>query len=142
MKTIVFVCTGNTCRSPMAEGLFNMLAEKEGLPFRAVSCGLFPDAGAAASAFAVEAAKELGADILGHGAKPCSEELLAGCCAVYCMTSAHAEQLSRAFPAFADVISTMPPSEISDPCGGDLELYRSTAAQILRSLRLITEELK
>ncbi|MBP5167131.1 MAG: low molecular weight phosphatase family protein [Oscillospiraceae bacterium] len=142
MKNIVFVCTGNTCRSPMAEGLFNMLAEKEGLPFRAVSCGLFPDAGAAPSAFAVEAAKELGADILGHRAKPCTEELLADCCAVYCMTSAHAEQLSRAFPAFADIIRTMPPSDISDPYGGGLDMYRTAAAQILRSLRLITQELK
>ena len=40
LKFIAFVCTGNTCRSPMAEGIFNKAAEERGLSVRAVSFGM------------------------------------------------------------------------------------------------------
>ena len=77
--TIVFVCTGNTCRSPLAEALFKKkLADRLGCPveelsrrgFLVISAGLAAMMGAAAADEAVEAAQDYGADLSGHLSRP------------------------------------------------------------------------
>jgi protein-tyrosine phosphatase len=60
VKKVLFVCTANTCRSPMAQAIFDTLAEDEGLPFRAESAATEPLEGTAIAENAVAAPKEAG----------------------------------------------------------------------------------
>ncbi len=61
---IAFVCTGNTCRSPMAEAIFNKIAEEKDLPVRAVSFGLAAVKGMPASKQSVAVCQEIGIDLI------------------------------------------------------------------------------
>ena len=65
MEQIIFICTGNTCRSPMAEGLFRAHNGEEKTGLTVASAGLYTENGLPASANAVAAAGERGADIFG-----------------------------------------------------------------------------
>ena len=99
MKTIVFVCTGNTCRSPMAEGIFRVLAEKYGLTdVTCTSCGTCAYTGLPANPYAVSAASAYGADISTHRSRALTQYLLEEGDLFVCMTQHHALQLLRFLP--------------------------------------------
>ena len=63
---ITFVCTGNTCRSPMAQALFTQMAQDSGITFTTDSAGLAAMPGQPAAEYAIEACKALGADLSAH----------------------------------------------------------------------------
>ena len=75
MDTIIFLCTGNTCRSPMAEGLFHAHNGEEKTGLTAASAGLYTENGLPASANAVAAAGERGADISAHRSRQLTAEM-------------------------------------------------------------------
>ena len=138
MSKIVFVCTGNTCRSPMAQGLFLKLLRERGVTdVEVVSAGTSAADGLPASEHAIAAATELGADISGHRSRQVSHELLDRADAIFCMTDGHAEIVSALAPA--EKIFTLP-GGVPDPYGGDLNAYRACAAAILDKLRPIAEQ--
>lgn len=130
MEQIIFICTGNTCRSPMAEGLFRARGGEQKTGLTAASAGLFTQDGLPASRNAVTAAAELGADIAAHRSRILTPEMAAEARYLVCMTGAHYDWLCEAFPACADKIFTLLPADVSDPFGGDLDTYRRAAAQI------------
>ncbi len=66
MKNILFICTGNTCRSPMAEAIFNDVCEKENLDMHAASAGVATVNGLTANKNAIETMHSIGLDISGH----------------------------------------------------------------------------
>jgi len=134
MSKIVFVCSGNTWRSPMAAGIFNSLAKADGGGHSALSCGLAAYIPLPASQNAVAAAAEYGADISGHISRQLSPELLAGATAIYCTTPAHAARLKALYPEYGAIISLMPCGEVQDPYGGSLAEYMETAAKIYRGV--------
>ena len=128
MQNIVFICTGNTCRSPMAEGLFRCYnGEAEtGLP---------------ASANAVAAAAERGADISAHRSRQLTAEMVREAKYLVCMTASHYDRLCELFPEARDKVFTLLPEDISDPFGGDLDTYRRAAAEIDRGVRSVIASL-
>src|SRR5439155_19623374 len=143
--TVVFLCTGNTCRSPMAEALGKkLLAERLGctpeeLPergYQILSAGLSATAGDEAAAEAVEAARELGADLSGHCSRRLTHDLLAQTDYLVAMTRAHL----RAVMPYCSGDGPCPRllsadgRDIADPIGGDREVYRACAQQIARCL--------
>ena len=134
MKTILFVCTGNTCRSAMAEGICNAMAKQQNKAVRAVSCGLAAFSGDAATPLAVAAAAHYGADLTKHRARPLSRYLLEGADAVYCMTRQHKAALQAAAPEMMEKMRCLAEQDITDPFGGTATVYEKTAAQIAEAL--------
>lgn len=141
MDEIIFLCTGNTCRSPMAEGLFRARGGEEQTGLRAASAGLFTQDGLPASDNAVKAAAELGADLAGHRARMLNGEIVQKAKYLVCMTGAHYDTVRAQYPESADKLFTLLPEDVADPFGGDLETYRRAAAQIDRGVRAVIERL-
>ena len=141
MDEIIFVCTGNTCRSPMAAGLFCAHGGEQKTGLRAASAGLFTQDGLPASGNAVKAAAELGADIAAHSSQRLTPELARQARYLVCMTGAHYDSLCAMLPDCTDKIFTLLPEDVSDPFGGDLETYRRAASEIDRGVRAIISRL-
>ncbi len=99
IENILFVCTGNICRSPFAEALLRKLLAEEGLKgITADSAGLLALPGNSASPLAQQVAYEYGVDLSGHRAKSLSKELVGWCQLVLVMEELHKEALVNAFP--------------------------------------------
>ena len=128
MKTIVFVCTGNTCRSPMAEGIFRVLLRENGIEgVECMSCGLEADNGAPATGKAVRAAKAYGADISEHQARQLGRSLLKRGDLFVCMTKYQAEELIMKYDVPQNKVIVL---NIRDPYGGDEMEYADCAYEI------------
>lgn len=136
MDKILFVCTGNTCRSPMAAALFNKLAKEKKLPVTADSAGIAAQDGDPASLNAVLASKESGAELSRHRAKKVTPELLESAVRVYTMTDSHRKLLQASYPSFNSKVEVLG-GGIPDPFGGDLDVYRICRTAILKSLEQI-----
>lgn len=142
MEELIFVCTGNTCRSPMAEGLFRALDGENRTGLHASSAGLFVHEGLPASEYAVQAAGELGADLSGHRARQLTPELVRQAQYLVCMTAAHYDRLVQAMPWAQDKVFTLAPDDVADPFGGTLETYRACAAQLADDVRTLIGNLE
>ena len=137
-KLLVFVCTGNTCRSPMAEAL-----AREFVPdgWETTSAGLHASVGDLPSSEAVLAASEFGADISGHRVRSMTDALAFSATLLVGMTAAHAAELRLRFPFAADKVHVLgeygpkPVRDIADPFGGTLTDYRQCICAIRACLR-------
>ena len=147
MKTVLFVCTANICRSPMAEAIFNALAEDGGFPLRAESAGTAAQEGRGMAPNAVAALEEAGIYAKPHGARRVSEAMIEGCELVLTMSAKHTATVRRLGKAPAGGIHTLPayasgvPEEegIPDPYGLTMSAYRSTLRQLYEHVgRVVT----
>ncbi len=147
--TAVFVCTGNTCRSPMAAGIArHVLAERHGvreseLPsvgVEALSAGVFATDGAPASPEAVRAARTYGADISRHRSRRLTAELIHRADVVFCMTEAHVDAVLRIAPEAQGKVRRLGSEDVDDPIGGGLPEYQRIAAQIRQALDAALDE--
>jgi len=139
--TILFVCSGNTCRSPMAEALARAaLAKKlnvapddlEQKGILIISAGSFAMPGTRAAAPAIEAVKPFGGDLTRHRSRPLSVELIHQADVVFTMSRSHAAAVTALVPSAAEKTMTLDPDgDIDDPIGGDLALYQSLAGQMV-----------
>lgn len=141
MNTILVVCTGNTCRSPMAKGIINAIIEEHNISDTVVkSAGLAASEGDSASDNAIAALEEIGIDISLHRSSPVlSNELLEADC-IYVMTEQHKNVIVDALPEVADKIIVM---NISDPFSQNLDRYRECRDEMLTyfTKELLGEEL-
>ncbi len=147
---ILLVCTGNTCRSPMAEGILKkLLADRLGttpdkLADQAVhveSAGTSAMAGLPASAEGVEVLRGRGIDISEHRSRPATLELLRRADYIFTLTAAHREQILLDDPSLEDRCSLLDARDIADPIGGDASVYAQCADQIENALRKRLEEI-
>lgn len=148
MRRILFICSGNTCRSPMAEGFFNQLAQAEALEWQASSAGLSAsEAPAAASANAIAAASDYGADLSGHRSQRLDQALVDQADLLLTMTAAHKRRVEGRFAEAAGKVHTLPSfagqeGDIEDPYCGSLADYQEAARQIREAVTRVIDRLR
>ena len=140
--TILFVCTGNTCRSPMAAALMRRALDKRGRADIIVESAGFAACSEPASPHAVEAMAEYGIDLSAHRSRRATEEMLRGAELVAVMSPSHAfAALSLgADPAKIRVLAA-DEGGVADPYGGDLAVYRCVRDQLEREIERLAAEL-
>ena len=150
MTAVIVVCTGNVCRSPIAEGLLRRATEHRpiGAPITVSSAGTAGWEGSPATPEAVEAAAERGVDISGHIATRLRPGMAAGADLVLCMAREHRDLITRDEPEAAGKAFSLkelvrlledgarapltphPDEDIADPLGLPLDGYRAIASEL------------
>ncbi len=160
MKKVLFVCTGNTCRSCMAEGIFNSLVSQvDGLrnDYRAVSAGLAAWDGDGASRNAIDALKQQwGIDISNHVSRRITAGDVKEASLILTMTRSHKRALLAEFPEAEGKVYTLKEyaytngcsseadaadTDIPDPYGMPLEVYKSCAGTIRAAVEAVLKKL-
>ena len=137
MASVLFVCTGNICRSPIAEGVFRDLMAGTGVQADVASAGIVGWDGSSAVDEAVRAAAELGSDISGHRARRLETSHVEGTDLVVCMAGEHRDAVARLAPGAASRTFTLKElvrlmEELPSPEPGDGPIDRVRAADELR----------
>ena len=138
MKTILFICTGNVCRSPMAEALFRRAVKGRG-EFRVLSAGIGAMDGQPPTHHSVNAMRDLGVDISAQRSRMLTAELVRSADLILGMTHSHVDTVTLLYPPAAEKTfllrefdETLEPYEkdISDPIGSPYEIYVECRDQI------------
>ncbi len=142
----LFVCTGNTCRSPMAELLMRQNLgkcmkcspdelEKRGISV--ISAGIAAAPGCPPASEAVEVMREHGLDLSRHEAQPLTEKLVRDADLIIAMTHSHMQSIVERWPNAADRTCLLLPdrADVADPIGQPVGAYRQCAAQIVAAVK-------
>ncbi len=137
MPSVLIVCTGNICRSPMAEALLRRMIADKNLPgtWQVGSAGTWTQDGEPASENGILAMVERGLDTSRHRSRMVSAKLMAGSDLVLTMTGGHAEAIRAEFPNYAFKVHLLtemsgPAYDVQDPYRGPLRAYQRTADEI------------
>jgi protein-tyrosine-phosphatase len=147
-KQLLIVCTGNTCRSPLAKVFSELWLTQAGVDGWGVeSAGLAVMASIPASSHAQTVAGEYGADLSNHRSRQVTADMLDCADLVLVMTTHQKSLLLQKLPRMPEKIYTLGkfagrPGDVSDPFGGSLEIYRQTAEELQELTRLVVEKIQ
>lgn len=151
MKKIMFICTGNICRSAMAEAYMKKRVAQEKLEIDVNSSGLYAEDGEAATYLAKEAMQEYDVEIESHRATNTRKSDAANRDILLCATNGHKQLLTQMMPNVKEKIYTIKEyaygkdcsnPDISDPWGYDITVYRNCAKEIVQAIEKIIEKEK
>lgn len=149
IRHVLLVCTGNTCRSPMAEGLLKQLWAQSGAGWDLLisSAGTGAIDGDRASEHAVTVMKGLGFDLSGHRSRSLRSDVISQADLILTMTGRHKQHLLMLRPDLGSRVFTLGEyagigQEVSDPYGGSLTDYKNTATDMEVLLKAIVERIK
>ena len=151
-RTTLFVCTGNTCRSPMAQGLArNVLSDQLDIPCERLSAkghtilsaGVAAANGAPASLGAVEALAHRGIDIRGHKSQALTAQLVQRADLILCMTKNHVEAVLDYHPEISEKVKLLDPNgkSFADPIGRPTAVYKKLATRMEKAIEELVNEL-
>ncbi|MCM3411546.1 low molecular weight protein arginine phosphatase [Metabacillus litoralis] len=147
MTNVLFVCTGNTCRSPMAEALLNHLKNSDNISVK--SAGVFAFDGSTASPNAIEALKEKGITCE-HQSSSLTKDLVEWATIILTMTNQHKQSVIDQHPyagrktfTLSEYVSDQDGEkrDISDPFGGPLPMYRQTLSDLEELISKLVDKL-
>lgn len=138
--SILFVCTGNTCRSVFAEYLMKKLCPKTNL--HVASAGIDAQANFPIPNFVTRLLAEEGINEIHHTPKKPTQEMMDAAAHIYAMEEHHKEFLIRNFPKAKDKVSLLTEKGISDPIGGTEQVYRDCLKEIKEALIKIMKSLE
>ncbi len=150
MKHVIFVCTGNICRSPMAEGLLKHELGV-GSDIKVTSAGIAAGEGMPPSTHSVTAMNDLGIDITDQRSCQLTPELVASADYLFVMTYGHLDAILMMYPEAGDKTylvrhfiedETLLHRDISDPIGQSEQVYRHCRDEIASAMESIVEFLK
>lgn len=148
---VMFICTGNICRSAMAEGYMKKIVQEKGLNINVCSSGIYGEEGMGASYLAKEAMEEYGVNLDNHIARITSKTDIENMDLILCATMGHKRILLQMYPDLSNKIYTMKEyaygekeldKDISDPWGFDITVYRRCAAELTNAIDKIVEKIK
>ena len=146
-KLVVFICTANVCRSPMAEKLFEEAVAKSGTKkkIRAFSAGISAMVGDQASENSIIASSEVGLDLSDHRSSALTRAMIENASVIFCMTESHRALLNMYFevpqssPIFHARIRIGSSMELPDPFGQDIEVCRTCRDHMKEALPSLLE---
>lgn len=143
MRKILFICTGNTCRSPMAEAIFK---HKTNNRYEVKSAGIFAQDGSTASPHSIDVLKKQSIPI-DHKSKQLTTELVVWSDLILTMGNSHKQMILQRYPKADDKVFCLKEfaqntkADIADPFGGTLEDYEKTFNEIEEAIQKLIEKL-
>lgn len=144
---IIFLCTGNTCRSPMAEAYFQKRCNESGLDVEVGSAGTFAGTAQPAADNSVRTMAEYDIDLSGFGSTPLTSDLINSADKIVCMTSSHRFQVGSMAPKALEKTCLLgnyaeQSHDIADPFGSPLYEYRNCFEEMKPMLDKLFEEVR
>jgi protein-tyrosine-phosphatase len=142
-QKLLFICTGNICRSPVAQFLAERLAREAGLPITSASAGVEAEIGHDMEPGARRALATRGIKGASHLAVQLDERMCADADQIYALTSGHRAIIVSRFPAHAAKVAVLrqaaglPDPDVSDPYGEPDAVYEACAANIESALTIL-----
>ena len=152
MKKIMFVCTGNICRSPMCHYYLQKLVKDEGIEDKIIvsSCGTYANTGESSTMNAIEAMKKYGVDMNNHRATNIEDIDIENYDLILCLTLSHKSSVLEFCPQLKGRVFTLkeycfPDDEyknIDDPWGLSINVYNECSDEIVSAINVLFDKLK
>ena len=149
---VMFICTGNTCRSVMAKAIFEKILAEEGIKnIEVYSSGIYAEDGDGPAMYAIETMKEINIDITGHRSINIKKSKIEEMDIILCSTLSQKLMVLQMYPNLKNNIFTIKEYankenenedlDIKDPWGYDLTIYRKCANELKKYLKKIANKL-